>query len=524
MIDTRLLRQKILDLAIRGKLVPQDPADEPVSELLKKIKAEKEALIKAGKMKRDKHESFIFRGDDKRYYEQVDGKTTDITKEIPFDLPDGWAWCRVKEIGNILYGVSESAQRNGRYKLLRITDIQNDHVNWESVPYTNFTEDASAYFLQNGDIVFARTGATVGKSFLIESAPENAIYASYLIRVRFIFSSIAKFVKLFFGSSDYWNQVIAKSVGTGQPNVNGTSLSELLLPLPPLAEQKRIVAQIEGLLKCVDEVDRESETLEKSIALAKQKILDLAIQGKLVPQDPNDEPATELLKKIKAEKEALIKAGKMKRDKHESFIFRGDDNCYHENINGKITDPADEIPFDLPQGWVWTRLYNIAKLADGDWIESKDQAPEGIRLIQTGNIGECRFLPHDERARFISLETFSRLNCTEIFPGDCLISRLPEPLGRACIVPFINERMITAVDCTITRPYASVLSAVYFMYFTASTTYIEYVKKNATGSTRKRISRANLDQTVIPLPPLAEQKRIVSQVEKLFAVLETMRG
>ena len=247
-----LAKQKILDLAIRGKLVPQDPDDEPASELLKKIKAEKETLIKAGKLKRDKHESFIFRGDDNCYHENIDGKTADITKEIPFDLPKKWTWCRVKEIGNILYGVSESAQRNGRYKLLRITDIQNDHVNWESVPYTNFTEDASAYFLQNGDIVFARTGATVGKSFLIESAPENAIYASYLIRVRFIFSMIAKFVKNFFGSSDYWNQVIAKSVGTGQPNVNGTSLSELLLPLPPLSEQKRIVSQIEKLFSLLE--------------------------------------------------------------------------------------------------------------------------------------------------------------------------------------------------------------------------------------------------------------------------------
>ena len=247
-----LAKQKILDLAIRGKLVPQDPDDEPASELLKKIKAEKETLIKAGKLKRDKHESFIFRGDDNCYHENIDGKINDITGEIPFDLPDGWAWCRLKKIGNILYGVSESAKQNGRYKLLRITDIQNDSVNWQTVPYTDFSEDASAYFLQNDDIVFARTGATVGKSFLIDSAPVNAIYASYLIRVRFIFPLLAKFIKHFFGSSDYWNQIIAKSVGTGQPNVNGTSLSELLLPLPPLAEQKRIVLQVEKLFSLLE--------------------------------------------------------------------------------------------------------------------------------------------------------------------------------------------------------------------------------------------------------------------------------
>ena len=247
-----LTKQKILDLAIRGKLVPQDPADEPASELLKKIKAEKEALVKAGKIKKDKHESFIFKGDDNCYYETMDGNTTNITDEIPFGLPDNWAWCRLREIGNILYGVSESAKTNGCYKLLRITDIQNDSVNWQTVPFTDFSGDAATYFLRDGDIVFARTGATVGKSFLIESAPQNAIYASYLIRVRFIFATVAKFIKNFFGSSVYWEQIVTKSVGTGQPNVNGTSLSDLFLPIPPLEEQKRIVSQVEKLFAVLE--------------------------------------------------------------------------------------------------------------------------------------------------------------------------------------------------------------------------------------------------------------------------------
>ena len=218
---------------------------------------------------------------------------------------------------------------------MRITDIQNDSVNWQTVPFTDFSGDATTYFLRDGDIVFARTGATVGKSFLIESAPQNAIYASYLIRVRFIFATVAKFIKNFFGSSAYWEQIIAKSVGTGQPNANGTSLSDLFLPIPPLAEQQRIVEQIETLLGYVDIIDTDAETLEKSITLAKQKILELAIRGKLVPQDPADEPASELLKKIKAEKDVLVKAGKLNEDKHESFIFKSDDNFYYRKFNCK---------------------------------------------------------------------------------------------------------------------------------------------------------------------------------------------
>ena len=150
--------------------------------------------------------------------------------------------------------------------------------------------------------------------------------------------------------------------GDNSPSVRKEDIENQFVSLPPLAEQKRIVVQIENLLKCVDKIDQEPATLEKSLTLAKQKILDLAIRGKLVPQDPNDEPASELLKKIKAEKDALVKAGKMKRDKHESFIFRGDDNCYHENVNGKSVDVTDKIPFELPKSWEWCKIGNIGIL------------------------------------------------------------------------------------------------------------------------------------------------------------------
>ena len=533
MIDTKLLRQKILDLAIRGKLVPQDPNDEPACELLKKIKAEKEALIKAGKLTCDKHESFIFQGDDKRYYEQIDGKTIDITDEIPFDIPETWEWCRLAPLLHYLStGPFGSALHKRDYVQGGIPLINPMHIDMEKAIITpsdnarispETAERLSAYKLSIGDIVIARRGE-MGRAAIITEKEQGWLCGTG--------SFFLHFSSLFF--NDYFinfihtpyskKQLGGTAVGTTMCNLNHKILSDLLIPIPPLTEQKRIVSQIEVLFAEVDKIDKDSADLESALSLAKQKVLDLAIRGKLVPQNPEDEPASELLKRIKAEKEALVRAGKIKRDRHESYIFRGDDNCYHENIDGKVTDITDEIPFELANGWSWCRLNNVASLADGDWIESKDQAPTGFRLIQTGNIGKCVFLPHDERARYISQETFSNLNCTEIFPGDCLISRLPDPLGRSCIIPDLQERMITAVDCTITRPYKLGLSSLYFMYFTGTTIYNEYVEKNATGSTRKRISRANLDKVLIPLPPIAEQKRIVSQVEKLFSVLETMRG
>ena len=527
MIDTKLLRQKILDLAIRGKLVPQDPADEPASELLKKIKAEKDALVKAGKIKKDKHESHIFKGDDNRYYETIDGKTSDITEEIPFDLPDGWEWSRMNAVASkITDGEHSTPQRQtdfSGYYLISARNILNSGMDLSKVDFVSqetFNLLSKRCYPKIGDILLSCSG-TVGRCCICSKNNCVMVRSVALIAPIFILSP---YIKYAIQSLVIQKQIQEKQKQVAQANIFQAEIKSLFLPVPPLAEQQRIVEQIETLLGYVDIVDTDAETLEKSITLAKQKILDLAIRGKLVPQDPADKPASELLKKIKAEKDALVKAGKLKKDKHESYIFKSDDNCYHENIDGKVTDITDEIPFELANGWSWCRLNNVASLADGDWIESKDQAPTGFRLIQTGNIGKCVFLRHDERARYISQETFSNLNCTEIFPGDCLISRLPDPLGRSCIIPDLQERMITAVDCTITRPYKLGLSSLYFMYFTGTTIYNEYVEKNATGSTRKRISRANLDKVLIPLPPIAEQKRIVSQVEKLFSVLETMRG
>lgn len=233
------LKKSVLQEAIQGRLVPQDANDEPASELLKRIRKEKEQLVKEGKLKKKDLESKPIEED-----------------EIPFEIPKGWEWVRLKDISeSILYGVSESAKVNGRYKLLRITDIQNNNVEWESVPYTDFDEiKAKNYFLQKNDILFARTGGTVGKSYLVDDCPEDSIYASYLIRVRLIIQVYSRYIKSFFESPAYWSQVTDNLSGTGQPNCNGEKLSNLLIPLPPLSEQRRIVAKIEELFAQIDKL------------------------------------------------------------------------------------------------------------------------------------------------------------------------------------------------------------------------------------------------------------------------------
>ena len=249
-------KSKILDLAIRGQLVPQDPADEPASVLLERIRAEKEELIKQGKIKRDKKESVIFKGEDNSYYEKIGAKTTCIDDELPFDLPDNWSWCRLGSVcSSIQYGLSNSAEQSGTHRLLRITDIQNGMVNWDAVPYTT-VKDAENYLLCSNDIVFARTGATVGKSFLITDIPYDTVYASYLIRIRILNGVDPSYVYDFFNSLCYWNQITVKAVGIGQPNCNGTSLSNLLIPIPPARVQSKITVAVKHILAYVSTIEQ----------------------------------------------------------------------------------------------------------------------------------------------------------------------------------------------------------------------------------------------------------------------------
>ena len=274
-------------------------------------------------------------------------------------MPEGWAWARLGCLTNaIQYGLSNSAEITGNYRLLRITDIQDGCVNWDSVPFTS-TEEPEKYLLNRGDIVFARTGATVGKSFLISDLPYDSVYASYLIRIRLISGISANYIYQFFNSYCYWEQVTGKTVGVGQPNCNGTSLKELFIPLPPQNEQNRIVPVADNLLKIADIISIEREKLIELINKTKSKILDLAIRGQLVPQNPDDEPASVLLERIRAEKEELIKQGKIKRDKKESIIFKGEDNSYYEKIGKSVSKIDAEIPFALPEGWEWCKLGSL---------------------------------------------------------------------------------------------------------------------------------------------------------------------
>ena len=258
------LRQSILQEAVSGKLVPQDPKDEPASELLKKIRQEKEKLIREKKIKKDK-------------------ELPPITKEeVPYELPKGWVWVRLGEIcERVHYGYTASANFSLKdFRLLRITDIQNDSVDWESVPGCEISKtEAEKYLLNENDVLIARTGGTIGKSYIVKNLKVKAVFASYLIR--FIPDTIinSDYLKIFLGSTLYWQQLYEKSMGTGQPNVNGVSLSNLKYALPPLPEQHHIVQKVDQLMKLCDELEEKVKENQKNSELLMEAVLREAFEA-----------------------------------------------------------------------------------------------------------------------------------------------------------------------------------------------------------------------------------------------------
>ena len=445
-----------------------------------------------------------------------------IEDEIPFELPEGWCWTRLGYITDVIqYGLSNPAESTGDYRLLRITDIQNGCVNWDIVPFT-CTDEPEKYLLHKDDIVFARTGATVGKSFLITDLPYASVYASYLIRIRLINGISANYIYHFFDSYCYWEQVTDKSVGVGQPNCNGTALKELFIPLPSQAEQNRIVQVADNLLKIADVITSERVSLSKLIQTAKSKILDLAIRGKLVPQDPNDEPASVLLKRIRAEKEELIKQGKIKRDKKESIIFKGDDNSYYEKIDGEVSCIDEEIPYNIPDTWTWMRLENccVKEIRRG----KSPKYAEISNVIVFAQKCNTKYNDIDiSLAQYLDETVIKRYPTDEhMQDGDIVINSTGTgTLGRVGI--YRNTDNITGLlivpdsHVTVIRSFSCISSHYLYAFIKAHQSELE--KKGEGSTNQKELKPLTLKEMLIAVPPLSEQKRIDKSINVAFSHL-----
>ena len=525
-MNGKQLKNSILQWAIQGKLVPQDPNDEPASVLLEKIRQEKERLIKEKKIKRDKNASIIYRGEDNSYYEKIHatGEVKCIDEEIPFEIPNGWEWERWGNISqSIQYGYNAPALEHGAIKMVRISDIQENCVLWDNVPYCQIAEnDIDTYLLKVNDILFARTGGTVGKSFLVEEVPERAIYAGYLIRTRYSSLLNPRYMKSFMESQLYWEQLKNGTIATAQPNCNGKTLAKMLLPIPPAKEQDRIVGKLTQLspflnnyTQCQERLNLLNEEIKEQL---KKSILQEAIQGKLVPQLAAEGTAQELLDLIKMEKQKLVKEGKLKKSVlNDSVIFRGDDNRYYEQISEKCNDITDEIPFDLPCNWCWCRFSNIASMTIGKtpargeqtyWINGKYNWVSISDMIDGGLISTTKEKVSDLAVK----EVFS----APISEKGCLLMSFKLSIGKTSILDidaFHNEAIITI------RP---VVDKEYAMrdYLFKILPLIANLGESKDAIKGKTLNSKSLSNLLIPLPSLVEQQRIVEKIEQLMQLLK----
>ena len=416
--------------------------------------------------------------------------------------------------------MSNSAEQQGTHRLLRITDIQDGKVNWDVVPFAT-ASDSDAYLLKAGDIVFARTGATVGKSFLVTETPYLAVYASYLIRIRLLGDLSSEYIYQFFNSACYWTQITDKSVGVGQPNCNGTSLKELFIPLPPINEQLKIVQTAQALLEYVAAIDTGRKDLLSIISNAKSKILDLAIRGKLVPQDPNDEPASVLLERIRAEKEELIKQGKIKRDKKESVIFKGEDNSYYETINGETICIDDELPFELPEGWEWTRLQNISSILTDGTHKTPQYSDNGYIFLSSKNVTTGKidwknvmYIPEE-----LHEELYNRLAPKQ---GDILLAKN----GTTGVAAIVDSDVVfdIYVSLALIRIAGRLVNSEYILNVICSSYVQEYFNKSLKGIGVPNLHLEHIRKTLIPIPPYTEQQRITKITERISKSLDEISG
>ena len=367
-------------------------------------------------------------------------------------------------------------------------------INWNTVPFTDYEDEkAEAYLLKDGDILFARTGATVGKSYLVNNLQEKAIYASYLIRVKTNHYVLPEFVKYFFESGFYWEQVLGNSVGIGQTNVNGTILSNLELPIPPIMEQKRIVKELGKWLSIIDKIEESKGQLQKNISWAKSKVLDLAIHGKLVPQDPTDEPATELLKRINPNAE-----------------ITSDNGHYQKNKQ-----------FEIPSTWVLCKLGAVNEIARGgsprpikDYLTNDANGINWIKIGDTTKDGKY-INTVKEKIRPEGVKK-SRL----VHKGDFLLTNSMS-YGRPYI---LNVDGCIHDGWLVISPIGKAYTSDFLYYLLSSSFAYEQFTNVASGGVVTNLNSDKVAGTIFPLPPYTEQERIVAKIEELFAQLDAIEA
>ena len=517
-MDTKALRRKILDLAIRGQLVPQDPADEPASVLLDRIRAEKQKMVKEGKLKAKdiKNDSIIFVGEDSLHYEKfADGSVKCIEDEIPFELPEGWAWERLGNVSTIARGGSPRPIEDF------LTDDKNG-INWIKIgdtekdgKYILHTKErikaaglSKTRYVRSGDFLLTNS-MSFGRPYILKT--DGCIHDGWLVigNIKTVFSQDYLYYAL--SSGFMYTTLSLLAAGSTVKNLKSDTVRSVLFPIPPLDEQERLARRLEELISFVDSINADEGKLVRIIEQTKSKILDLAIRGQLVPQDPNDEPASVLLERIRAEKEELIKQGKLKRDKKESVIFRGEDNSYYLRT-GKLVESLEDWRFDaLPETWELCCLGDVCDYGDCINVDTADIADDAWILdLEDIEKDTGAVIKKVTKAQRSSASTKHRF-----YSGQVLYSKLR---------PYLNKVVLSDADgyCTseiIPLKFDRCVLPEYARYYLMSPTFLAYADRCSYGVKMPRMGTADGKKAIIPLPPLVEQKRIAKTIELLFSQL-----
>ena len=510
------LKNSILQMAVQGKLVPQDPNDEPASVLLERIRAEKERLIKEKKIKREKNPSVIFKGADNTPYEKIGDEVRSLADEVPFDIPDSWEWVR---LGNIS-SYAETKQKVNATSAdpsiwgLDLEDIEKGGrlLEHKTVGERRAVGDKTVF--AKGDILYSKLRPYLLKILV---APDDGICTPEIVPFRVYGGIDPNYIVNYLKSPYVDNLINSITYGVKMPRVGTETMTSLLVPMPPLDEQRRIVKKIDGVASAISAYDvayQKTETLNSAFPEAlKKSILQEAVQGKLVPQDPSDEPAEALLERIRAEKQRLIKEGKIKKDKHESVIFRRD-NSHYEKLDAAERCIDDELPFEIPDSWEWVRLGTVFQHNTGKALNASNRDGEKLTYITTSNLYWDRFVLDNLK---IMPFTDSEVDKCTVQQGDLLVCEGGD-IGRAAIWGS-NKPMRIQNHIHRLRAYVPVCTRFFY--------YLFYLYKGAGWIGGKGIAIQSLSSNAIhnllfPLPPLHEQERIVSAIDTALDIVQKL--
>lgn len=517
-MNGKQLKNSILQWAIQGKLVPQDPNDEPASVLLERIRQEKERLIKEKKIKRDKNASIIYRGEDNSYYEKMlaTGEVKCIDEEIPFEIPQGWEWER---FGNVM--INKDSER------IPLSVAQRQHLKktYDYYGASGVIDKVDKYLFDKDLLLIGEDGANlINRSTPIAFIAKGKYWVNNHAHVLDVCSGMAlSYVAIFINAISLVDYV----TGTAQPKMNQEKMNSILLAIPPVKEQHRILEKMLMVDAFVDKyasLQTKLDSLDNSVyELLRKSILQEAIQGKLVPQLTKEGTAQELLEQIKTEKQKLVKEGKLKKSAlNDSVIFRGDDNKYWEKSEDGAVCIDEEIPFEIPSNWAWVRLDDICSFIHRGKSPKYSLIKKYPVVAQKCNQWAGFSI---EKAKFIEPKSITSYNDEYFIQDRDLMwnSTGLGTLGRMAIYyTILNPYELAVADShvTVIRPYKTHIVSEYLYYYFASNTVQSVIEDKSDGSTKqKELATKTVKSYLVPLPPFGEQLRIVQKIKSVTSIM-----